>query len=161
MHHLPHHCAQGKDANPASQKAAQKGHSTHSKEAALPPEMHPCQPSKNDRAKPSLGSHQANATATPHILPFIGRGMVKITNPKHTPPTRNHPADKQTPPQYKAEKPDATDEPSDASPSAPTLGGQSRCAHYHRPNTTACHTAEDRMQQRAPKAKAVHKAHTV
>ncbi|KAK5600774.1 hypothetical protein CRENBAI_010352 [Crenichthys baileyi] len=51
---------------------------------------------------------------TPHILPYIGRGTVKTTNPKHTSPTRNHPAVKQTPPQYKAEKRDATAEPSDA-----------------------------------------------
>ncbi|KAK5604548.1 hypothetical protein CRENBAI_015580 [Crenichthys baileyi] len=104
---------------------------------------------------------QANATATPHILHNIGRGTVKTTNLKHTPPTRNHPADKQTPPQYKVEKPDATDEPSNARPAASTLGGQSRHTQNRRTNTTAHYTAEDRTQQRAPKAKVVHKAHTV
>ncbi|MED6259215.1 hypothetical protein ATANTOWER_018803 [Ataeniobius toweri] len=86
---------------------------------------------------------------TPYILPYIGRGRVKTTNPKHTPPTRNHSAHKQTPSQYKAEKPDAN-----AKLAAPTLGGQSRRAQD-------CHTAEDRTQQRVPKAKAVHKAHIV
>ncbi|MEQ2249287.1 hypothetical protein ILYODFUR_027740 [Ilyodon furcidens] len=98
-----HHCAQRKDAGPASLRAPQKGHRTLGKEVALPPEtqnhQHPGQPSKNDRAKSSRSSSRANATATPHILPYIGRGTVKTTNPKHPPPTRNHPADKQTPPQ--------------------------------------------------------------
>ncbi|KAK5622587.1 hypothetical protein CRENBAI_000975 [Crenichthys baileyi] len=51
---------------------------------------------------------------------------------------------------YKAEKPDAT-----------TLSGKSRRAQDHHPNTTAHHTAEDRIQQRPSKAKDVHKAHTV
>ncbi|XP_047223822.1 pollen-specific leucine-rich repeat extensin-like protein 1 [Girardinichthys multiradiatus] len=104
------------------QHAQQRGRTPHT---PTPPKtqthQHPCQPSKNDPAKPSCGSPRANATATPHILPYIGRGMVKTTNPKHTPPTRNHPADKQTPPHYKAEKPNATAEPSDAHPAAPTL----------------------------------------
>ncbi|KAK5618919.1 hypothetical protein CRENBAI_008492 [Crenichthys baileyi] len=66
------------------------------------------QPSKNDRAKPSRRSPHANAISTPHILPYIGRGTVKTTNPKHTLPTRKHQADKQTPSQCKGEKPDAT-----------------------------------------------------
>ncbi|KAK5607771.1 hypothetical protein CRENBAI_012066 [Crenichthys baileyi] len=39
---------------------------------------------------------------------------MKTTNPKHTPSIRNHPADKQTPPQYKTEKTDATAERSNA-----------------------------------------------
>ncbi|KAK5617623.1 hypothetical protein CRENBAI_002689, partial [Crenichthys baileyi] len=78
---------------------------------------------------------------------------VKTTNPKHTLPTRNQPADKQTLDQYKAKKLNVTAEPSDARPAAPTLGGQSRCTQDHRPNTTAHHTVEDRTQQRAPKAK--------
>ncbi|KAK5617644.1 hypothetical protein CRENBAI_002380 [Crenichthys baileyi] len=165
MHHPAHNCAQGKDAGPASQRAPQKGHSMHSKEATLPCEtqnhQHLCGPSKNDRAKPSLGSHRANGTAIPYILPYIDRGTVKTTNPKHAPPTRNRPADKQTPPQYKAEKADATTEPSNTRPAAPILKGQSRRAQDHCPNITARHTAEDRMQQREPKAKAVHKAHTL
>ncbi|MEQ2301390.1 hypothetical protein AMECASPLE_035324, partial [Ameca splendens] len=97
MHHSAHHRAQGKDTSLTSRRAVKKDHSTHSKEAALPPEMqnhqHPCQPSRNDRGKPSCGSPRANATATPHNLPYIGRGTVETTNPKHTPPTRNHPAD--------------------------------------------------------------------
>ncbi|KAK5613556.1 hypothetical protein CRENBAI_019818 [Crenichthys baileyi] len=134
MHHPAHHRAQGKDASSASRGATQKGHSMHSKEATLPHKkqnhQHPCQPSKNDRAKPSCCYPRANATATPHILPYIGRDTVKTTNPEHTPPTRNHPADKQTPPQYKPEKPDATAEPSDALPAAPTFGGQSRHAQH-------------------------------
>ncbi|KAK5602925.1 hypothetical protein CRENBAI_019536 [Crenichthys baileyi] len=50
----------------------------------------------------------------------------------------------------------ATAEPSDAHPAAPTHGGQ-----VHRPNTTARHTAEDRTQQWAPKAKTMYKAHTI
>ncbi|MEQ2284727.1 hypothetical protein AMECASPLE_024497 [Ameca splendens] len=141
MHHPAHHHAQGKDASPASRRAAQKGHSTHSNH------QHPCQPSKNDRAKPSCGSPRANATATPHIIPYIGRGTVKTTNPKHPPPTRNHPADRQTPPQHKAQNPNATTEPSDASPATPTHRGQSHHAQEHHPNNTAHQTAEDRTQQ--------------
>ncbi|MEQ2256836.1 hypothetical protein ILYODFUR_028201, partial [Ilyodon furcidens] len=90
-------------------------------------------PSKNNRTNPSGGSPPANATATPHILPYIGRGTVKTTNPKHRPPTRNQPADKETPPLYKAEKPDATAEPSDACPAAPTHRGQSHHAYDHHP----------------------------
>ncbi|MEQ2299652.1 hypothetical protein AMECASPLE_017379 [Ameca splendens] len=95
-----------------------------------------------------------------HHISFPTSVGAKVKTIKHTPPTRNHPADKQTPPQYKAEKPDATTEPCDARPAVPTLGGQSRCAQDHCPNTTTCHIAEDRMQQRAPKVKG-HKAHTV
>ncbi|KAK5618819.1 hypothetical protein CRENBAI_010567 [Crenichthys baileyi] len=91
MHHPAHHRDQGKDTSLTNRRAAKKGHSMHSKEAA-------------------------NATTTPHILPYIGRGMAETTNPKHTQPTRNHPADKQTPPQHKAERPDATAKPSDARP---------------------------------------------
>ncbi|MED6256289.1 hypothetical protein ATANTOWER_023370, partial [Ataeniobius toweri] len=110
--------------------------------------QHPSQPSKNDTAAPSRVSSQANATATPHILPYIGRGTIKTTNPKHTPHTRNHPADKQTPPQYKAEKRDGTAEPSDACPTTPTLRGQSCHPQDHRQSTIARHTAGDRMQQK-------------
>ncbi|MEQ2238611.1 hypothetical protein ILYODFUR_034912 [Ilyodon furcidens] len=161
-HHPAHHHAQWKDAALASQRVPQKGYSTRSKEAELPPErqnhQHPGQPSKNDRAKPSCSSPQANATPTPHILLYVGRYTGKITNPKHTPPTRNHPADKQTP--LQAEKPDATAELSDAHPAAPTPSSQSRRAQDPCPNTTACHTAEDRTRQKAHKVKAVHKRHT-
>ncbi|KAK5618924.1 hypothetical protein CRENBAI_007681 [Crenichthys baileyi] len=56
--------------------------------------------------------------------------------------------------QYEAENPDATAEPREACPTSPTLGGQSRRTQDQRPNTTARHTVEDRMQQRAPIAKA-------
>ncbi|KAK5606263.1 hypothetical protein CRENBAI_024408 [Crenichthys baileyi] len=108
--------------------------------------------------RPQFFSSQRHSNTT---HPYIGRGTVKTTNPKHTPPTRNHQADKETPPQYKAENPDATAETSDARPAAPTLRGPGHSAQDHRPNTTARHTAEDRMQQRAPKAKAAHKVHTV
>ncbi|MEQ2241973.1 hypothetical protein ILYODFUR_030902, partial [Ilyodon furcidens] len=71
--------------------------------------QHPGQASKNKRAKPSNSSPRANATATRtlHILPYVHRDTVKTTNPTDTPPTRNHPAAKQTPPHYKAKKPDA------------------------------------------------------
>ncbi|MED6237540.1 hypothetical protein ATANTOWER_027264 [Ataeniobius toweri] len=147
MHHPAHHRAQGKDTCLTSRRAAKKGHSMHSKEAALPREMqnhqHPCQPSSNDRAKPSCSFPRANTTASPHILPYIGRGTVKTTNPKHTPPTRNHPADKQTPPQHKAENRQAQRRP----PCRTKHGGQNRHAQDHHPDTTARQTAEDRMQQ--------------
>ncbi|KAK5622129.1 hypothetical protein CRENBAI_009805 [Crenichthys baileyi] len=60
MYHPAHHHAQGKDTSPASRRAAHKGHSTQSKEVALPPEtqnhQHPCQSSKNDKAKAVCGS---------------------------------------------------------------------------------------------------------
>ncbi|MEQ2159696.1 hypothetical protein GOODEAATRI_025693, partial [Goodea atripinnis] len=123
--------------------------------------LHPGQPSKNDRAKPDRRSPRASTTATPPILLCIRRGTARTTNPKHTEPTRNHPANEQTPPQCEAETPNASAEPSDARPAAPTPGGQSRRTQDHHPNTTARHTVEDGMQQRAPKAKAAHKAHTV
>ncbi|KAK5605132.1 hypothetical protein CRENBAI_024931 [Crenichthys baileyi] len=147
---VTHHSAQGKDAGPASLRAPQKGHSPQIKDGASPPKtqnhQHAGQPGKKNRVKPSCSSPRANATATPRTLPYFDRGKVKTTNPKHTPPTRNHPADKQTPAQYKAEKPDATAEPGDAHPAATTLSGQSRHAHDNHPNTTTCHTAEGRMQ---------------
>ncbi|MEQ2289549.1 hypothetical protein AMECASPLE_034228 [Ameca splendens] len=101
--------------------------------------------------------HSNNDTTHPSIRPL---DMVKTTNPKHTPPTRNHPADKQTPPQYKAKKPDATAKRSDARPAGTTHDGQSRTAQDHHSTTTARNTEEDRTQQRAPKAKSMHKAHT-
>ncbi|MED6295475.1 hypothetical protein CHARACLAT_032232 [Characodon lateralis] len=122
--------------------------------------LHPGQPSKNNGAKPDHRSPRASPTGTPHILLCIRRGTAKTTNPKHTQPTRNHPANEQTPPQYEAEKPDARAEPSDARPAVPTPGGQSHHAQDHRPNTTARHTAEDGMQQRAPQPKVAHKTHT-
>ncbi|XP_047208473.1 early nodulin-75-like [Girardinichthys multiradiatus] len=82
--------------------------------------LHPGQQSKNDRAKPDRRSPRASTTATPPILLCIRRGTARTTNPKHTEPTRNHPANEQTPPQYEAETPDASAEPSDARPAAPT-----------------------------------------
>ncbi|MED6258701.1 hypothetical protein ATANTOWER_011147 [Ataeniobius toweri] len=36
MHHPAHHCAQGKDAGPVSQRVPQKGRSPHRNEAAPP-----------------------------------------------------------------------------------------------------------------------------
>ncbi|MEQ2206385.1 hypothetical protein XENOCAPTIV_028721 [Xenoophorus captivus] len=145
MHHPAHHRAQGKDTSITSRRVAKKGHSTHNKEAALPPEMqnhqHPCQPSRKDRAKPSCGSPLANATATPHILSYISRGTLKTTNPKHTPPTRNHRADKQTPPKHKAKRPNATAQPSNARPAVQNT--EARATH---PDTTARQTAEDSTQ---------------
>ncbi|XP_047219380.1 extensin-like [Girardinichthys multiradiatus] len=122
------------------QHAQQRGH--------IPPRMqnhqHPCQPGRNDRAKPSCGSPRAKATATPHILPYIGRVMVKTTNPKHTPPTKNHPADKQTPPQHKAEKPDATAEPSDARPAIQNMEAR---AVTHRTTTPTPQHAKQRRTE--------------
>ncbi|KAK5619686.1 hypothetical protein CRENBAI_009321 [Crenichthys baileyi] len=127
------------------------------------------QPAHHNHKMPHKGGHMINmpnhprtrrAEPTEHPVPDVW-GTVKTTNPKRTPPTRNHPADKQTPPQYKVEKSDATTKPSDARPAAPTLRGQSCRAQGHCPNTTAHHTVEDRTQERAPKAKAVHKAHAV
>ncbi|XP_047242455.1 extensin-like [Girardinichthys multiradiatus] len=107
-------------------------------------------PSKNNRTNPSRGSPRANATATPHILPYIGRGTVKTKNPKHRPPTRNQPADKETPPQYKAEKPDATAEPSDARPAAPTPGGVARKKTHNEANKRQkAHTAKIKTHQQA------------
>ncbi|KAK5600794.1 hypothetical protein CRENBAI_009956, partial [Crenichthys baileyi] len=96
------------------------------------PEMqnhqHPGQQSKSDRDKPSGSSPRANtiATATPHIHPYICRDMLKTTNPKHTPPPRNHPANKPTPPQYNAEKPNATTKHTEASPTDPNPPGLPR-----------------------------------
>ncbi|KAK5622121.1 hypothetical protein CRENBAI_009961, partial [Crenichthys baileyi] len=129
----------------------QKGHSRHRRGAAPPKtqnHQHSGQPSKNKRAKPNRSSTRANttATATLHILPHVSRDTVKTTNPKHTPFTRNHPADMETPPQFKAKKPDATIKPSDVYPTAPTHYGQSRTTQDHHPTTTARHTAEVRTQ---------------
>ncbi|KAK5605679.1 hypothetical protein CRENBAI_007891, partial [Crenichthys baileyi] len=88
------------------------------------PEMkkqkHQGQTSKSNRDNPNGSSTQPYTTATPHILPYVCRDTLRTTNFKHTPPARNHPADKQTPPQYKAEKPDATAKPSYTYPAAPT-----------------------------------------
>ncbi|KAK5614665.1 hypothetical protein CRENBAI_006255 [Crenichthys baileyi] len=102
-----------------------------------PPEthnhQHPGQPSKNNKAKPHLPPSQRHSNSnTTH--PSI-RDTVKTTNAKHTPPTRNHTTDKQTPPQYKAEKPHAITKPSDARPTAPTHDGQSRIAQDHHHST--------------------------
>ncbi|XP_047226608.1 proteoglycan 4-like [Girardinichthys multiradiatus] len=92
MHHPAHYHAQGKDTGPASRRAPQKGPSTRSKEVTPP-------------------SRDAD--------PPTSRGTARTTNPKHTEPTRNHPANEQTPPQYEAETPDASTEPSDTRPAAP------------------------------------------
>ncbi|MED6250060.1 hypothetical protein ATANTOWER_024048 [Ataeniobius toweri] len=126
MHHLAHHHAQGKDGSPASRRAPMKGQSPLCKEAAPHnPEtqhhQHPCQPSRNE-ARPSRSSSRDNTTdkAVPHFLPYVHRDMVKTTNQKHTMPTRNHPAEEQTPSQYKAKKPDASAKPSDTHPTATT-----------------------------------------
>ncbi|XP_047226632.1 extensin-like [Girardinichthys multiradiatus] len=96
----------------------------------------------HDRAKPSCGSPRANATATPHLLPYIGRGTVETTNPKHTPPTRNPPADKQTPPQHKTERPDATAEPSEACPAVQNT--EARAAAHRTTTPTPQHTKQRR-----------------
>ncbi|MEQ2301075.1 hypothetical protein AMECASPLE_032288 [Ameca splendens] len=71
--HPADHHAKGKDASP--ERAPQKGHSTRSKEVALPPEtqnhQHPGQPSKNDIAKPS------QATVPPEPTPQQHRTSVR------------------------------------------------------------------------------------
>ncbi|MEQ2309140.1 hypothetical protein AMECASPLE_035521 [Ameca splendens] len=108
--------------------------------------QHPCQPSRNDRAKWNCGSLRANVTATPHILPYIGRGTVKTTNPKYTPPTRNHPADQQTSPQHKAEKPDATAESSNAGPAVQNMEAR---ATMHRTTTPTPQHAKQRRIERS------------
>ncbi|KAK5615064.1 hypothetical protein CRENBAI_006190 [Crenichthys baileyi] len=77
----------------------------------------------------------ATDTAKPHILPYVCWDTLKTTNPKYTAPTRNHSADKQTPPQYKDEKLDAIVKPSDACPAAPTHNGQSFTAQDHHHST--------------------------
>ncbi|KAK5618827.1 hypothetical protein CRENBAI_010576 [Crenichthys baileyi] len=110
--------------------------------------------------------HNAAWRPTPPIrgrrstTPSTGQQRRPLT-PSHNNPPREHPGKQAKPhPKYEAQKPDASAEPSDARSAAPTPGGQSRHAQDHRPNTTARNTAEDRMQQRAPKAKAAHKTHT-
>ncbi|KAK5603407.1 hypothetical protein CRENBAI_008228 [Crenichthys baileyi] len=68
-------------------------------------------------------------------------------------------ADHQHP--VRGQSPTQAQSPSDARPAAPTPGGQSRHAQDPPPPTPqARNTAEDRMQQRAPRAKAAHKTHT-
>ncbi|MED6259361.1 hypothetical protein ATANTOWER_021503 [Ataeniobius toweri] len=68
-----------------------------------------------------------------------------MENPCGTPVThlhtRNHPADRQTPPQHKAEKPDATAEPSNAHPEA----------HTHTEARAAMHKTTDPTPQHAIK----------
>ncbi|MED6237410.1 hypothetical protein ATANTOWER_024383 [Ataeniobius toweri] len=82
--------------------------------------------------------------------------MVITTNPKHTPPTRNHPTDKQTPPHYKAKKPNATTKPSEARPASPTHNCQSRTDQDHHHSTTY----SGGQNAAKSKTKAVPKAHT-
>ncbi|MEQ2159795.1 hypothetical protein GOODEAATRI_026943 [Goodea atripinnis] len=146
MQHPAHHRSQGKDTSPASRRRHRRATSHTAKRLHSPRDAElltsmPAKQKQQSQAKPQIPP-QANATATPHILPYIGRGTVKTTNPKPTSLTRNHPADKQTPSQFKAEKPDATTEPSNARPAAHTCGDQSRRTQDHRPNTTALHTVE-------------------
>ncbi|MEQ2242302.1 hypothetical protein ILYODFUR_034477 [Ilyodon furcidens] len=105
----------GKDASPATLRAPQKGQSLHRKEAASPLRRKTTniQVSQEKPIEPSRSYPRANVTATvtPYILLYVCRDIAKTTNPKHTPPTRNHPEDKRAPPQYKAEKPDSTTKP--------------------------------------------------
>ncbi|MEQ2278476.1 hypothetical protein XENORESO_019355 [Xenotaenia resolanae] len=72
----------------ATARTAKRSHS-HSRHRTT--NIHASQ-AKTSQASPRF--LLSNTTAPPHILPYIGRGTVKTTNPKHTPPTRNHPADK-------------------------------------------------------------------
>ncbi|KAK5607409.1 hypothetical protein CRENBAI_024811 [Crenichthys baileyi] len=80
----------------ATARTAKRPHSTPSCT-----NIHASQAEKTEPSQ-AVVPPKANATATPHILPYIGRRTVKTTNSKHTPPTRNHPADRQTPLQHKA-----------------------------------------------------------
>ncbi|XP_047230912.1 extensin-like [Girardinichthys multiradiatus] len=101
MHHPAHYHTQGKDTSP--NKKGDKERPQHVQQRGYtPPED-----AESPTSMPAKQKRQSQAKL---------RGTVKTTNPKHTPPTRNDPADKQTPPQHKAEKPDVTTEPSDARP---------------------------------------------
>ncbi|MEQ2290758.1 hypothetical protein AMECASPLE_006322 [Ameca splendens] len=80
------------------------------------------------------------------------RDTVKTTNPKNTPPTRNLPADKH--PSTRPRGPLQTPSPETSAPRHPHMMAR---AAPHRTTTTACHTAEDRTQQRAPKTKAMRR----
>ncbi|MED6253028.1 hypothetical protein ATANTOWER_020990 [Ataeniobius toweri] len=81
-----------RDAPPCPLPCPRKRHQPNKPGDAEPLTSMPAK--QKNKAKPSCVSPRANATATPHNLPYIGRGTVETTNPKHTPPTRNHPADK-------------------------------------------------------------------
>ncbi|MED6253415.1 hypothetical protein ATANTOWER_029054, partial [Ataeniobius toweri] len=120
MHHPPTTMPKGKTPAQQAEGCHRKAPAHAAKRPHPDPEtqihLHPGQPSKNDRAEPDRRSSRGSDTATPHILLCIRRGTAKTTNPKHTQPTRNHPANEQTPPQYEAEKPDASAGPSDARP---------------------------------------------
>ncbi|KAK5603373.1 hypothetical protein CRENBAI_008975 [Crenichthys baileyi] len=110
---------------------ATRGHSMSSRKAPRCRTTN-IQASQAKTIEPSQATVFPEPTPQQHHTSF----RTSTTNPKNTPPTRNHPADNQTLPQYKAKKPDATAEPSNARHAAPTLGGQSRCTQDHRPNTT-------------------------
>ncbi|KAK5609293.1 hypothetical protein CRENBAI_012830 [Crenichthys baileyi] len=115
MHHPAHHHAQRERRWPSNPKGFTERQSLHRKEAATPlrRRISNIQVSQAKPIEPSLSYPRTNATATvtPYILLYVCRDMAKTTNPKHTPPTRNHPEDKRAPPQYKAEKPDSTAKP--------------------------------------------------
>ncbi|KAK5614875.1 hypothetical protein CRENBAI_010494 [Crenichthys baileyi] len=76
--------------------------------------------------EPSRSCPRAKATETSHILPYVRRDMVKNHHPQAH--TTHHGPPGQTPPQYKAEKPEATAKPSIPCPAVPTQDGQSHTA---------------------------------
>ncbi|KAK5603457.1 hypothetical protein CRENBAI_006956 [Crenichthys baileyi] len=116
---------------------------------ALPPEMqnhqHPCQPSKNDIAKPSRGAPRANATATSHILPYIARGTVKTTNPEHTPPTRT--TQQTSKPHLSIRPRSPTQPPSPAMPALQHLHSEARAAVHRTTAPTPRHAIQRRTER--------------
>ncbi|KAK5619756.1 hypothetical protein CRENBAI_007968 [Crenichthys baileyi] len=93
---------------------------------------------------PGAARQSSRPRDAPPPPPPCPRGTVKTTNPKNTPPTRNHPADKQTPPQHKAERPDATAKLSDARPTKQNVEGK---ATTHRTtNPTPQHAKQRRTE---------------
>ncbi|KAK5609323.1 hypothetical protein CRENBAI_011845 [Crenichthys baileyi] len=110
--------------------------------------QHPGQPSINDRAKPSHSSLRANTTATQHILPYIRRGTVKTTNPKHTPGSPTPPTRTSKP--HPSTRPRSPMQP--LSPALPALQHQHSTARasLHRTTTPTPYHA---IQQRTERSK--------
>ncbi|KAK5604705.1 hypothetical protein CRENBAI_012445 [Crenichthys baileyi] len=119
MHQPAHHRAQGKDTGLTSKRAAKIGHSTHSKEATPHPEryrttnIHASQAEKTD---PSQAAVPPEPTPQQHHTTF------------HT--------------SHKAERPNATGEPSDARPALQTT--EARAATHRATIPTPQHAKQRR-----------------
>ncbi|MED6250271.1 hypothetical protein ATANTOWER_028197 [Ataeniobius toweri] len=113
------------------QHTQQRGHTPP--RDAEPPTFMPAKQKRWSQAKLQFPPQQHHTSF--HTL---DRG----TNPKHTPPTRNHPADKQTPPQHKAERPNATAKPSDARPAVQNT--EARAATHRTTTPTPQHAKQRR-----------------